>query len=638
LDCRTPTRVRSGLLTDVCGRAPKSDEGKEEDVVILQYSETRVLKAYRCKKKVSRINEICGAFSHSKILEPPDILKSVPFDSTVCQETLKRLTYTKETGQTMVIDVNRSYDYKYIEHGKLTISSNDVACEGANLVLPNGETHQSIVTLVTVNVEFKEVQVEEGLRTLMDLDSNVRLPQRCLGRDLCEDGMTAYVIHHPPSLCPLYNVRTVRMKKIEVNTARGLEPAFLSQQHKMLFLLKGEETVDNACKPLYRVSTTQYDNLKLLHNANVIQNTNLNRVVAKLDASALDLSLELMTSEEYLSYALEERIQGQVNNVGLSLCQMNTHHLDTAELSPFHENSLLRIRGEILQEYTCTPARIEIRIGDERAGKCYKDSLPGWYQNQPIFVQAATNLIVTAGELDQVHCNSQFSPIFVAETGELLIADPKVRKIELELSHLGSDYLHALTKSTNVIHDDWSSDFLYTSEEINQFNDLIHFQRAKSQVVDQLVKKYCSTADCGSYQPQADATFDLANLQDLEKNLEDQFLWYMDIPAKMEQMGSYCSLGITVALGLYIIYKLFCITQMTCRGQPLKKALRVNLFFSSQLARQYMREELEASVRMSDLLNREPLLPLPDLHKHVTDHTHLPTEPTASPRSNSPQH
>ena len=73
LDCRTPQSVKHGLLSEVCGAGNRDTAGGTavpETVSILQYSTKHVVSGVRCTKRVSAINEICGSFSHSMILEP----------------------------------------------------------------------------------------------------------------------------------------------------------------------------------------------------------------------------------------------------------------------------------------------------------------------------------------------------------------------------------------------------------------------------------------------------------------------------------------------------------------------------------------------------------------------------------------
>ena len=90
LDCRNPTQVRNGLVSDICKGTLGKAEETVETVTILQHSTKRTTKAYKCRKQVTKLNEVCGAFSHSKILGPPDVLQAVPFSALKCQEAIKR--------------------------------------------------------------------------------------------------------------------------------------------------------------------------------------------------------------------------------------------------------------------------------------------------------------------------------------------------------------------------------------------------------------------------------------------------------------------------------------------------------------------------------------------------------------------
>ena len=317
LDCHTPQSVKHGLLSDVCGTGNGDTAGGTavpETVSILQYSTKHEVSGVRCTKRVSAINEICGSFSHSKILEPPDILAAVPFPSTVCTDTVKRLSYVKEDSNSMPIDLNRSYQYKYIAHSNLTVSLNNVQCVGSTVSV-NRETHSSIVTLITVQLEFIKVQIEVDTHKAMDLDSNVVLPQDCINHELCDDGMLGYIIYHPISSCPLYSIRSLPMYKVSVNTKEGIKNALVNHQHKVFLILGLEESADMSCRPLNMITGTQFSDIKVLHIGNTIVE-NFGSVVSKLSASTLDLTLEMRSSEEYLAYNLEQGIQNRMTKVG----------------------------------------------------------------------------------------------------------------------------------------------------------------------------------------------------------------------------------------------------------------------------------------------------------------------------------
>lgn len=87
LDCRNPTAVRNGLVASVCNQSMLwQEEAAEQPMLILQYSTKHVVKAVRCEKLVSRLTEVCGSFSHTKLLFPPDIMQPEEFSPAECAQ------------------------------------------------------------------------------------------------------------------------------------------------------------------------------------------------------------------------------------------------------------------------------------------------------------------------------------------------------------------------------------------------------------------------------------------------------------------------------------------------------------------------------------------------------------------------
>ena len=98
---------------------------------------------------------------------------------------------------------------------------------------------------------------------------------------------------------------------------------------------------------------------------------------------------------------------------------------------------------------------------------------------------------------------------------------------------------------------------LYTNDEIESFNSLIHFSRAKSHVIDSLVKKYCAKGDCGSYQPNSGGPeFNIANLGE---DLIPTFSWYNRILEYIQDAGDICSVVVVCYLIIILMIKLLSI-------------------------------------------------------------------------------
>ena len=99
----------------------------------------------------------------------------------------------------------------------------------------------------------------------IDLDSNIKLPSDCIRRNLCIDGHVAYVINHPENVCPLYVIQTLPMRKVSLETNKGMQKAYVSREHKILLIVKQDEATDNSCDPVRSVGATQYPDIKILY-------------------------------------------------------------------------------------------------------------------------------------------------------------------------------------------------------------------------------------------------------------------------------------------------------------------------------------------------------------------------------------
>ena len=556
LDCLSPTEVRNGLMDSVCNTTRSMlATSKPQTVLVLQYNTQRVIQGYKCEKFVSRYDAICGAFSHTKVLSPPDVRIAVPFLAHDCAIAIKRQSYIKEDGNSVPIEPNRRIYYKYTEYGSLTWSTDNVACTGSSITV-NGQVHNNVLSLVTTEVLIKSISIEINIGQAKDLDSLTDLPPSCSHDIVCQDGMTGYVLEHQSS-CPLYTIRTLPMTYVKVKSGKGEEQdALVSHEHKLLLVLQGQEAAHPECKPIFAVTATTFKDIKVVTESNDI--ASIQHMAKVIPASAVDLDLELRSSEEYIMYAFETMLKEKLGGLASSLCQMNTHGLSRVELSPFHPNALLRVRGELLQELVCNPVVVEVRIGDSRGNACFADSIPAWYKNSPVLVQAGTHLISTEAEIAKVTCESTYTPVFKSREGKLLQASPDVQTLDLEIGHLEGDFLH-LSADAEVTHTSFKGDLLYTEAEVSAFNELIHFTRSRERVVDAMVGQYCSTGDCGLYTPSIGSrTFDLSNLEDQLQNPITKF--FSNISDKVAEIGYCCSTVIVVYTVLKVLFYLICST------------------------------------------------------------------------------
>ena len=552
LDCRHPSSVQSGLLQTICKTPEQHEEAKtSESVLLLQRATTRVLPAVRCEKRITRLMQVCGSFSHSKIMEPLDVQVPTAISPEECERAVKRLVYVKEDGNSLQIDLNRSYSYKYVEHGKLTVSVNNVACKGSKILI-HGEEHSSIVSLVTAEITFKTVRLEVNLslQQIVDLDSNVPLSRACLRDTACIDGTSAYAIEQVKNECDLHVIRKLDMVRVQVQTEQGMRKALVSHEHKIFLEIKGQEAAGKGCEPLYAVQTTNYPELKIITAESAA--VPMPSISAHLTATDVNIDLEIRSSEEYLAYRFETLIQNQIAKMGEKLCNLNSHGITRVEMSPFHQNSLLRVLGDVIQELTCAPVRVQVRIGEKRDEKCYSEALPVWLNNQPVWISALNHLVIEVSELEAMPCESIYSPLFATDNNTIVHANPTVSVVDLPLTHFDTGYLHV--HEHNIVHQEFSGDLVYTSAEIQKFNDLIHFESQKSKVLSALTSKYCTRGQCGSYRPSAGtSTFSLSNLED---QIEDQIEIWPHVKEIVQEYGAYASFLVLFYICFTVLLKI----------------------------------------------------------------------------------
>ena len=583
LDCRHPEAITSGLINQVCtdpGPTP-SNENNTAQILVLQKVDKHVIQGYRCELRYSKFEYICGFSSHAKPWNSPTIEEPQLISPEACVQMRNSLTYEKEDGNLVPIRFNQEYQYKYTKHGRLIYSSDDVDCEGATII-ENGEQISSIIETITAKVIIKEIKIEVGLAYAVDLDNNVKLPSACSHQNSCQDGTTAYVLEHPSSTCPYSIIRNTKMKPVKLSTDNGMKDALVDDDNKLLLTLGKKGIAPAQCRPIFSFYATEYEDVKVVTEEVAL--ASVESIMEQFDPSLVNLELELKTSESYITYFMQNILLQQMRTVTNKMCSLNSHSLELAEISPFHPDSLLRVRGDVIQELKCKMITVKARLGEKRTDHCSSDSLPIWVNNQPLRIQARTHLVVEEDSLEQIPCNAAYMPVFLAKDGKTLItADPEVKVVNIALDHLEDSYLH-LDDDKRFHHPAFGGDLLYTRNEMDQFNDLIHFQRTRKRVVNALVSDYCEgNAQCGPYQPGA-GTSPAFSLQHLEDQISSPFQIFFDWSDKIAKIGNVCAILIVFVVAITIVYKLCKVLWLNIKhGVGFGKALKLGLFVDTMM-------------------------------------------------------
>ena len=514
LDCRTPKGLIRSKVSALCKHTQHKVESAPKLVHILQFDKARILNAYTCSLKKTTVLAYCGSFSHQKIYEPIDVLRSEPVSRDVCKQAFQTHLYTQEDGRQATISVNRPYNYKYLSHGKLTATSSNVKCEGEQFAI-HGKSRSNMLSMITAQFTLHRVSIETGPEKVpRDLDSGYDLPNHCIADRYCYAFGKMYIITSPRSVCPLYLVRSLKMIETQYIGADGqTHVALVSHEHQLILEQGTRFHLSGQCTHFPVVYNTNYQKLK------VITDQNTSAKLAVMKSFTLDLSLQTQVLHDYANYRAESLVDTQIDNVLHSLCETNKFGLHEAERDPFKMDYLLKRSGELYTRFKCVNVTVVTRVGDNKDGKCYKDALPVFLGREKLILMANTRTVLSEKDAEVTVCSEQFPPVFFAKDGKSVVANPTVQVVNFTLAPMG----HALyPMHKKNMHETAQHFSLYTESEIRDFNFLLHFGRAKKAVLAELTGKYCSGQDCGSVSyAGVEGSFDLNRLKaQIESSLD----------------------------------------------------------------------------------------------------------------------
>ena len=87
------------------------------EMTVIQFNPARRFKGVKCEKKILTITAVCGAFLHSKLVAPPDVLMPVNMPQRECAMAAQSSFLTTEDQRQLRVSIGTVNTYKYIENG-----------------------------------------------------------------------------------------------------------------------------------------------------------------------------------------------------------------------------------------------------------------------------------------------------------------------------------------------------------------------------------------------------------------------------------------------------------------------------------------------------------------------------------------
>ena len=155
-----------------------------EQVLVLQESKMRVVGAYWCTIRTTKVTGLCAMWSHLKLQEPLDVNLGKPFLEHACYKPVKDGVFMTESKHTLPLEIV----YKDIGHSAVDLTKDDMQCQGSTMILGN-EIHYGVIQYDTTTVLVKEISLEMGEDKAVNLDNNQELPSSCQAGGAFTDGL-----------------------------------------------------------------------------------------------------------------------------------------------------------------------------------------------------------------------------------------------------------------------------------------------------------------------------------------------------------------------------------------------------------------------------------------------------------------
>ena len=368
---------------------------------------------------------------------------------------------------------------------------------------------------------------------------------------------------------------------VQMKTAKGVHTALIDHQHKILLPLVSKMTVSPGCQAFVKeVWSTSLPELKVVRNLeDTLPDSLYLSTMEEIGATSVDLDLEMKISLGYMEHYFHQEMAVRMQELGRSLCNLESSRLTSAELSPFRKHSLMRTRGDLIQEIRCRPVELTARLGEQRDTFCIKGALPVYLGDEPVYVSSPNHIVLEAKEVIRTPCNMTYPPVFVSTDQMTLVqADPEVKKVALQVEHLELAKLGEFA----LEEEDYSESLLYTKEEIRKMENLINFGRVQERALHHMVNSFCNSGNCGSYQPDGQLSQGFS-LDQIEKGLDSPFNWLVGTwQSHLERIGAYCGLALTA---MFLAYFSWWLVERICniarkkqrdQNQELKVGVAVN--------------------------------------------------------------
>lgn len=518
MDCQRPKKIIKYDLFSMCENEKKLDQQVEE-YMIVQKKQHDTLKGHSCSITKSSFVMYCGAFSHFKLAQPPDIEISQRITVRECATIINTGKYRTIEGSVHYAKLGTETIFHVTERGVIHTEQNKITCQGEAIKVGNNIIESMmVINQYRVVLQEEEYVIQDGRVEATSV--HIRLPKVCsVNKGGCQTNKQTFTWDTPEDECPLEKVRTIRLQR------QGSWA--IDYEEKMIFNITGQEPSPASCASTTLLKT-EYDDIYLT------KSTNFNQQVKEVK-----IDLYIRNRDNYLMWEIEQTSNHIMKHMTKGMCE-ERYHGNPADMIKVDGNLYGKRAGDTMYVFDC----------EEKLGKLA--TLKTCHQQIPIeggqFVDPVTR-IATASSA-KVECNPFFATTVLTEEGWVTITPDIV----------ATGTPSKMTIQNRVTqHEDLSHGGIYTKEEINSWESVIQWSSYHNALSQNLAYGVCihdGKCDGGQVGFQTTPGYNLDRLMDEVGDFN--LLTYID--KQINRFSTYISLCVLI---IWVIRAMTWITMVT---------------------------------------------------------------------------
>ena len=166
-----------------------------------------------CFATISRFRGYCGAYSHWKFMDVPEVEVSREVSVEECRKAYTQHTFETSDGKILRVEPGKVVLYQYVEDGSITVLGYNTFCKGVKLPLHHSQIAEQSLVLTQVRFTLdKEVFLQSKNGKMLAKQRRQAVPDECFWQEQgCIDSSLAYVFDKGTLSCPFKLVRAVQL-------------------------------------------------------------------------------------------------------------------------------------------------------------------------------------------------------------------------------------------------------------------------------------------------------------------------------------------------------------------------------------------------------------------------------------------